>query len=430
MDVSLFRSISGQYQDLRRVNTTAMMNVISHHIEDQVIQHRLPVDFYAGFQRFSNFPEQLRRYSRLGAVCRRVYVFGVADYQPPNIPGIEFVELSPTSMLSKEWFLLVNTADFWTTLVTQEVEGRDQTSGGRRFDGLWSFNEVVVDRIALLVSQLMETAYVPIHHRNHNQQNVHISEISSRMLTMLETAEIGSQRRWTQLQTVQKIAEITPRTPTELLHDTAKILNTIFGAAGVVIALARSNRQYKVAAIEGDAIGNGWKMPITEGLTGRVIQQSRLMQVAEVRQSQDGDPLLPAAKGLISAPIMHRRNHGVITLGSAEPNVWTAEDAQTVMTIGHMLAIQLEKVSAVPATPQTPNGMFPLDTEECLRRVVTAQEGPMARLIALQRKLRAYSNTPTQLAILDDVDATSNSLFQAIKIAKRMLAKDAQKPIA
>lgn len=112
MDISLFRSIANQYQSLRQVNTVSMMNLISHQIEDQIIQHGLPVDFYAGFQRFSHFPDQMRRYARLGTVCRRVYVFGIADCQPPSIPGIEFLPLLPGSALTREWFLFVNTPSF------------------------------------------------------------------------------------------------------------------------------------------------------------------------------------------------------------------------------------------------------------------------------------------------------------------------------
>ncbi|HEY9297144.1 MAG TPA: DICT sensory domain-containing protein, partial [Phormidium sp.] len=110
MDISLFRSIASQYQDLRSVHSLATMNVISHLIEDQILNHKLTVDLYAGFQRFSDFSEQLPRYMRLGDMCRRVFVFGVADIQPPSIPGIEFIELSPTSALGRERFLLVNTS--------------------------------------------------------------------------------------------------------------------------------------------------------------------------------------------------------------------------------------------------------------------------------------------------------------------------------
>ncbi|NJN85338.1 MAG: hypothetical protein HC881_02205 [Leptolyngbyaceae cyanobacterium SL_7_1] len=236
-----------------------MMNVISHQIEDQVLQHKLTVDFYAGFQRFSHFPDQLRRYSRLGAICRRVYIFGVADYQPLSIPGIEFIEISPTSALAQEWFLFVNTSSFWATLVAQEMEGRDPATGGRRFDGILSYDEAVVDRIALLMSQVMEVPYEPIPVRHYANQNLHISEISGRMLALHEKAELLCQQRWVRLATLQQIAELSSNNLLEFLHDAAQILQDVFGATGVAIALKIANQQYTIMVAEGDANGKGWK---------------------------------------------------------------------------------------------------------------------------------------------------------------------------
>ncbi len=203
------------------------MNTISHQIEDQIIQHQLLVDFFAGFQRLSNFPDQHRRYGRLGGICRRVYVFGVPDYQPPPVAGIEFVDISATSALACEWFLLVDTPGFWVTLVAKEVDGKDPITSGRRFDGIWSFDEAVVDRISLLISQVMEIPYQPVRQRNYSQQNAHISEICNRMLGTLEQSESINQRRWMQLRAVQSIAEICSRNPLELLRDAARILHSI-----------------------------------------------------------------------------------------------------------------------------------------------------------------------------------------------------------
>jgi Sensory domain in DIguanylate Cyclases and Two-component system len=88
MDISLYRMIPPDAQDSVFVNSVSLMNVISHEIEDIVVNNRLPVDFYAGFQRFSYFQRQVKRYRRLAAVCRRVYVWGVPDVDPPTIPGV------------------------------------------------------------------------------------------------------------------------------------------------------------------------------------------------------------------------------------------------------------------------------------------------------------------------------------------------------
>ncbi|WP_348257408.1 DICT sensory domain-containing protein [Funiculus sociatus] len=396
-----------------------MMNVISHQIEDQVIQHKLSVDFYAGFQKFSNFPDQLRRYSRLGAICRRVYVFGIADSEPPSIPGVEFIEISPSSVLSREWFLLVNTSSFWTTLVAQEVDGRDITTGGRRFDGLWSFDEQVVDRISLLISQVMESSYQPIRQRNYEQQNIHISDVSSRMLGMLEQVVLNSQRRRVHLRTLQQFAETSSNNPENLLEDTAEILHSIFGATGVVIAgLNPSKEDYSVCAVAGDANGKGWKMPVSEGLIGRAIQQARLIQVTSVRQRHESDPLLPTAKALIAAPIIEGQVYGAIAISNTESNQWDEDDGQTLMAIARMLAIHLRQIDNSVSNPTEQ-----LPTHELQQAVVEQQEA-VVHLLTLQKKLRSLGNlTPIQLEVLRHMNKHFAKLVAQIKIARNLMRK-------
>lgn len=420
MDISLFRSVASQYQHIRRVNTVSMMNVISHQIEDEVIQHKLSVDFYAGFQKFSNFPDQLRRYSRLGAICRRVYVFGVADSEPPSIPGVEFIEISPASVLSREWFLLVNTSSFWTTLVAQEVDGRDITTGGRRFDGLWSFDEQVVDRISLLISQVMESSYQPIRQRNYEQQNIHISDISTRTIGMLEQVVLNSQRRRVHLRTLQEFAETSSKNPENLLQDTAEILHTIFGATGVAIAgINASKEDYSVCAVAGDANGKGWKMPVSEGLIGRAIQQGRLIQVTNVRQRHESDPLLPTAKALIAAPIIERQVYGAIAIGNTESNQWNEDDGQTLMAIARMLAIHLRQIDNSVSDPT----QLPESSHELQQAVVEQQEA-VVRLLTLQKKLRSLGNlTPIQLEVLRHMNKHFAKLVAQIKIARNLMQK-------
>lgn len=341
MDISLFRSVAGQYDTLRNTCSVEMMNVISQQIEDQVLQHRLTVDFYAGFQRFSNFPEQMRRYSKLGSVCRRVYVFGIPDCEPPSIQGVEFIELSPTSALAQEWFLFVDTPEFWATLVAKEVEG---TAGGRNYDGLWSYDEAVVDRISLLMSQVMESMYQPVQERIYNQQYMHIAEINSRMLDMIEKTEQVSQRRWQQLRTLNGIAEISSNSPSKLLQSAALILQSVFGAAGVAIAFKLDDQHYSVPVIVGEANGKGRKISLSQGVSGQVLCQGRLVQIRNTNQRSDVDVLMPTAKSLISAPIVCRNICGAVTVGAAEPNQWTDEDAKTLMSVAKIIAIQFEQL--------------------------------------------------------------------------------------
>ncbi len=404
MSISLFRSIANQYENLRSVNSVPMMNVISHHIEDQVINHKLPVNFYAGFERFSYFPDQLRRYGRLGAVARRVYVLGVPDVKPPSIPGIEFIEIEPNAPLAREWFLLIDTPDFWTVLLTQEVEGRDAATGGRRFDGLWSFDAQVVDRVSLLISQVMGTNYEPVARRNYDQQNVHIAEISSRMIERLDRAEIAKQRSWAQTHTLQKMVEVVAKnreTP-KMLQDAAQLLHTMFGATGVVITHQQADHQFAIAAAEGDAIMGSPQLRIDDSPSSKAVTQGTLVRIADVHKSREREPLLPTAQTLIVAPLTGRqRIHGAVIVGNTEPNQWTEADAETIKAIASMLAVAME----------VQQGVVPDD--EMIHNI----KAIIGHMMVLHRTLRSDSNlTPTQHEIVGQMDRLTVTLARRITI--------------
>jgi putative methionine-R-sulfoxide reductase with GAF domain/DICT domain-containing protein len=417
MNISLFRSIANQYKDLRRVNTVAMMNTISRQIEEQIAQHRLAIDLYVGFQKYSNFIEQFRRYGRLGTICRRVFVFGVADYQPPNIPGIEFVELPPASALSREWFVLVNTSDFWTTLVAKELETCDPITGDRQFDAIWSFNEDIVERISLLVAQALEFSYMPVQRRNYEQQNMHISAINSQMLGLVESIEFTSHRRWLQLRTLRQLTEVSAKQINVLLRTTSEILHTVFGASSVAILLNHTLDYYIVAAAEGDVLSSGRPIPFADGLGGRVIQTAKMIQVKDVNLSQVVEPLLPSAQALIAAPIAGRRVYGAIIVGSQQTQEWNEEDAETIQAVARLLATKLEQLTAEKPARKT----LPRMTQH-LQQVVTEQQKPTARLLALQQKLRVLGGlTPVQEEVLNEMATASASLVQTIKSAKHLL---------
>lgn len=190
MDISLYRMISPDAGSSAFVNSVSLMNVISHEIEDTIINNQLPVDFYAGFQRFSSFMRQLRRYRRLAAVCRRVYVWGVPDVDPPPMPGIEFIPVAPDTDLAREWFLVVDTPQFYTALLTrEETYGQELPKGARRFRGVWTYDPDTVGRAYLLISQLLGQSFRPNLSRDDASQNRFIVQISNRLVQRQDTID-------------------------------------------------------------------------------------------------------------------------------------------------------------------------------------------------------------------------------------------------
>jgi DICT domain-containing protein len=336
--ISLFRSIAHQFQDLRAVKTVAAMRTISNHIEDQVINRGLQVDFYAGFQRFSRFPAQLARYGRLGATCRRVYVFGVPDVTPPAIPGIEYVPLDPNSPLAEEWFLVVDTPQFWTTLLTQELPGHDTAGGGRRYDGLWSYDAQVVERASLLISQAMGSAYQPVRQRDYASQSVHVAEIATRMIGQLDAARQRSHRRTAQATTLTRAIElVSGSAPEQAAEGLATLLAQVFGAHEVTVALTR-NGMTSVIASGGTATSRGRTLMPNDGPSGRALSSGAVQLVNDLRQARERDPLLISAQSMIAVPISGANGiTGVISVGNDQAAAFNDDDAQALTAIGRLL---------------------------------------------------------------------------------------------
>lgn len=97
---------------------------ISHALEDVVLEGLEDVEIAVGFQRMSAFRRQERRYRKLAAACRRVWVCAVPDGDTPSIPGITMVPLAPEWPVADEWFVVVNAPQFASAVLATE-----QTAG-------------------------------------------------------------------------------------------------------------------------------------------------------------------------------------------------------------------------------------------------------------------------------------------------------------
>lgn len=422
MGISLYRSVAQQYEEVCAVNTVPMMNAISRAIEDQVITHRLPVELYAGFQRFSSFSRQARRYERLGDVGRRVYVFGVPDVDPPRIPGVEYVALDPSDDLAREWFLLVDTPALWTALVTREEPGRDPLTGGRRFTGLWSFDAQVTERIALLISQHMGRGFRPVHGRDAAAQTRHIAEMSSALLGRLERRRLSELRERSRVRALQQFSAAASQghggwigaAPVLLLRELVKILAAVFGASDVAVAYDPQGKgEFQIVATDEHTAPTTLLLRRGDGPSGRAISEGRLVSVGDVARAGDRDPLLPTAASVLAAPVMgRRRTYGVITVSGATPGLWEPGDGQTLAAIADILALAVEREPAPDPRPSS----------EYARRLAAAivrMREPVLRMASVQGRMEAAGPlTHAQRAILDEHARLADDLARSLGAAR------------
>ena len=411
MDISLFGSIASQYEDWRSVRTITAANAMSNLLIEQVLNHQLAVDLFVSLERFSEFAAQVEKYTRLGATCKQVLAFGIADIEPPLITGVKFIPIEPGSVLSRERFVVVNSADFWAGMVVTQIESSSATG---QLDGGWFYHRQMVDQVSLLVSQVAGREYKAVQTRNYMHQNVHIGELNKRLLEQLEAAEIESHRRSMQLETLHEFSAILlQHQPLPcILRDAVRILSTIFGASNAAIALNLQSDQFMIFSLDGRfSTGNQRLSSLGQGASGIALNQSKLISVANVVKPSEKDLLMPEAVSLVSAPIQGRRRvYGVVTVGSKTPLAWNSEDGKTVMAIATGLAVIIEQKAQVSG-----DIVLQLRRARQLEQMLTKLRKPMARLLYLQQRLHDEAHLlPIQQELMAEVEGLYTEVAKTI----------------
>lgn len=192
---SLTKRITEKRQFIHHRRT---MSLISREIENASILDHAHNRIFAGFQVFSKFLPQQKRYERLAAQAESVYVFGVPDVIPPPIAKVTYIQLEPHAQLAKEWFLVSYGASYMSTLATEEQSSIEMPDPERIFHGAWTFDEEMVD----ILNDWLTSAVgaLPFHieaeQRNYAKQVEIMSRTMGRMtqyLTEEKNAVIGTE---------------------------------------------------------------------------------------------------------------------------------------------------------------------------------------------------------------------------------------------
>jgi DICT domain-containing protein len=185
MNISLYDAVVGGFEIRRIIHSVSLMNTISNAIEKQILKADMAVDLYAGFQKLSFFEYQQATYRQLDRVCQSVTIFGIPDIPPPTFTKTEFTALEDNSPLAQEWFMVVDTPEFWTMLSTQEL-APDPVTRRRRFEGLWTFDPTVVSRAARYLRHALGRPPQTITRRFEAAQEKNVTELKERMLLQIQ----------------------------------------------------------------------------------------------------------------------------------------------------------------------------------------------------------------------------------------------------
>lgn len=350
-DISLYNLIANEYRNLMTVNTVDMMNTISRRIEEAVIDNALPIDFYAGFQRFSFFQLQQARYEKLATFVRRIYVLGVPDIPTPVIPGIEFIPLDEESNLALEWFLVINAPYFYTALLTREMAGEDKITGKRRFEGIWTHDEKIIEQCNLVLSQFLNRAYSPIHQRDYSRQNTYIVEIANKLVGQLEQTNLKRIQSQRLAEAIGQIAMagVTIETQDKLLENITTSLRSSFKARTVTIwRPTEKNNEMELIAASG--LPKNWRQamyrfqPIDSSqlLSAQVFQNGTLAYIPDTQLSGEPDPFDPAVRSVIVMPLMAQgKLLGALQITDHRPQAYPKEWQASLQAVSAQIAFAM-----------------------------------------------------------------------------------------
>jgi DICT domain-containing protein len=148
--LSVYGLVKRTKQHRTLLNDRRTMLAISREIEDAVILGQVRARLFAGFQRMSAFVPQIPRYQKLASYAESIYVFAYPDITPTPITNVRYVPLGKDDQLTKEWFLIADSPEYFSSLSTEEK----QQQGA--FEGIWSFDEEMVTILQEWLSNMVD----------------------------------------------------------------------------------------------------------------------------------------------------------------------------------------------------------------------------------------------------------------------------------
>lgn len=147
------------------------MNLVSHALEERVIEDRLNCEVYAGFQRFALLTPQERRYRALLQMARYVFIYGIDDALPGS-PAAQLqhprlyrfpIDLARATGMERFWFVVLDDPRWRTALLARQVRGDlwAPHQAARAYQGVWTFDPAMVGAIIQALRQAALLFYHP-----------------------------------------------------------------------------------------------------------------------------------------------------------------------------------------------------------------------------------------------------------------------------
>ncbi len=204
------------------------LKTISYQIENAVIAGGVYTRMFAGFQKFSYFLPRIDRYRELARIADGIWIFGIPDVDLPYVQGVNYVPLRETDRLVSEWFVVVDSPEYFTALTAQDLSGFEVLPSKRRFRGVWTFEDTLVNYLQETLSQALQLPPLKLVDelpRDYRYQLRQLAESTSRLVATLE-------RRNQELSQARQLQEDLSYM---LVHDMRNPLTALIGSLNLMV---------------------------------------------------------------------------------------------------------------------------------------------------------------------------------------------------
>lgn len=135
--------------------TKATLVMLSHTLEDLVLQEKLPALLITGFQESSHWQQETERYRELAGIAQQICIFAGKPLPDDSSARQIAVELAQEDPLRQEWFLAILCHRFAVVLCGQDNLTPTYEDPLREFTTVWSFVPEVVDATLGVVERIV-----------------------------------------------------------------------------------------------------------------------------------------------------------------------------------------------------------------------------------------------------------------------------------
>lgn len=317
--------------------------LLGNQLERIIYQRRIAAHLAIGTLRFSLFRLHQELLARLVPVCASITVFGEADVAPPAIEGITFVALSAGSQLSQEWFVVVDSPQFWGALLTRVVHDQ-ATNAPRRylFTGALTAEARIVSRAMLLLHLLQDSTAPAIGPRDWLAHQSRWGEIVAQLATHPDAERLDLPHLLGAQIDLLAVAEQRDAPLQQLLADAVEVIAANEDIAGVVLYRVGEQGYVPIA-------GRGAKLVALQGhgLVARAMQQ-QTPQHGSLQHEPEAEAL-SAASYAVAAPIIAQgQQWGALLVGLLAEDIRAQPGAGIAAGVAGLLGSLLGKRSGEP----------------------------------------------------------------------------------